>query len=119
MTLGPGAAVVVHLGQPREQVFGVLLFLNAAGLLIRGIAIGSVDDWLRRAAADSADADPDGSWGHLGLSQTFFPMHRVERISLDESSHGLSSIGDRFQERIGRELVDWVLETHGDVLQQP
>ncbi len=117
MTLGPGAAVVVHLGQPREQVFGVVLLMTAAGLLIRGIAIGSVDDWIRHAASQAGEAGPEDSQGHLGLTQTFFPMHRVERISLDESSHGLSSIGDRFEERVGRELIEWVLETHADVLE--
>jgi hypothetical protein len=116
MSLAPGSAVVVHLGQPREQVFGVLLSMNMAGLVLRGIAIGSVDDWIRQATSDAADSGEEGPHAHLGLTQTFFPMHRVERISLDETSHGLPSIGERFQERVGRDLAQWVLETHGDVL---
>lgn len=118
MNLEPGAAVVVHLGQPREQVFGVLLSMNLSGLTLRGIAIGSVDDWIRQATADEADDGEEGPHAHLGLTQTFFPMHRVERISLDEPAHGLASIGERFQDRVGRELIEWVLETHGDSVQR-
>ena len=118
MNLEPGAAVVVHLGQPREQVFGVLLSMNLAGLILRGIAIGSVDDWIRQATADEAQDAGEGPHAHLGLTQTFFPMHRVERISLDEPAHGLPSIGDRFRDRVGRELTGWVLETHGDALER-
>ena len=114
MSLGPGTAVVLHLGQPREQVFGVILSVDTSGVLIRGIAIGSVDDWLRQVAVEQGD--PEMPQGHLGLTQTFFPMHRVERISFDEASHGLPSIAERFRDRLGRDLVDWVAETHRDGL---
>ena len=114
MSLAPGTAVVIHLGQPREQVFGILLSVDASGVLIRGIAIGSVDDWLRQVSYEADD--PEAPQGHLGLTQTFFPMHRIERISFDEPSHGLPSIAERFEQRMGRDMVGWVLENHGDRL---
>lgn len=105
-----GACVVVHLGSPREQVFGVVLSLTPAGIVVRGLALTGVDDWMRALA--SAESPSAG----LGLSTAFYPMHRVDKIVLDEPSWGLPSVQQRFVERLGRDLRAHVEEDLRDVL---
>jgi hypothetical protein len=117
VSLRAGSVVVLHLAQPREQVFGVVLSLGVAGILVRGISVGSVDDWLRHAGREVASEEGESSGGHLALSQTFYPMHRVEKIALDEPSHGIPSVRERFLDRVGLDLIDFVLEHHGDALE--
>ena len=95
-----GSLVILHLGTPREQVFGVVLSLQPAGLVVRGMTLHSVEDWLR-------GLDPQGvSQDGLGPSTTFYPMHRVEKAVLDEPFMGVASIGERFEQRTGLRLVE-------------
>ena len=45
----------------------------------------------------------------MGLSDLFFPMWRVERISRDEASGGVPSLYEQVEQRTGRsvqELID-------------
>jgi hypothetical protein len=94
--IGPGACVVAYLGTPREQIFGVVVALEVSGITMRGITLESVDDWLRELARDRG-----GGQTTFGLSLTFYPMHRVEKIVIDETAHGSESIRERFQRRTG------------------
>lgn len=96
MTIEVGQCVVVYLGNPREQVFGMLTQMTASGVVVRGLLVSSVDDWLRELTPEWAEI----SAGY-GLATTFFPMHRVERISLDEPSYGAPPIHERFRQRTG------------------
>jgi len=106
MSLGidVGSVVVLYLGAPREQVFGVVLSLTPAGVVVRGISVASVDDWLRSFGRD------DGEWmgAGLGLATTFFPMHRIERLSLDEALGGIPPIHERFRDRTGMSVEEFV-----------
>lgn len=99
-----GSVVVLYLGQPREQVFGVVMAMSPAGVVVRGIAVSSVDDWLRSFGQD------EGGWlgAGLGLATTFFPMHRIERMSLDEAVGGIPPIHHRFLERTGMTVEEFV-----------
>lgn len=98
-----GSIVVCYLASPREQVFGLVESLTPAGLVMRGMALASVDDWLR-----SFDEGEDEGASHgLGLSTTFYPMHRVEKVALDESVAGTVPIHVRFEDRTGQSFLGY------------
>jgi hypothetical protein len=92
--------VVVSLQTPREKVWGELLALHPAGVTVRGIDLNSFDDFVRQVL----HPDPD----RVGLPTMFFPMHRVERISLDEPSGSIPSMADLFEQKVGRSLKDYL-----------
>lgn len=104
-----GQCVIVYLGAPREQIFGLLLEMNASGVVLRGLSVGSVDDWLRELSPEWAEA----SAGY-GLATTFYPMHRVEKMTLDEAAYGAVPIHQRFVERTGIDFIEFIRrETEG------
>lgn len=44
----------------------------------------------------------------MGLSTSFFPMHRVERINLDEEVGGIPSCADTFASRVGKDVWSYL-----------
>ncbi len=92
--------VIVSLHSPREKVWGELLALHPAGITIRGIDLNSFDDFVRQVL------HPEGD--RVGLSTVFFPMQRIERISLDEPSGSIPSMADVFEQKVGRTLKDYL-----------
>lgn len=100
--IGPGACVVTYLGTPREQVFGVVIALDAPGITMRGISLESLDDWLRELGRGG------GGQTTFGLSLTFYPMHRVEKVVIDETAHGSESIREKFRRRTGMAFEEYV-----------
>ena len=70
-----GDVVVVHCREPREKVWGLLLQLDGVGVCVRGMDLGSVEDWLCQEAS--------GGERLLGPSTFFLPLHRVQRVDLD------------------------------------
>ena len=46
-----GSLVVIHCANPREKMWGVLQRLDKAGVVIRGLDLESVEDWLRQEKA--------------------------------------------------------------------
>jgi len=101
MSLGVGSCVVLYLAAPREQAFGVVLAMTTSGVVIRGMTLGSVEDWLR-----GLDADAGEELASSSLSTTFYPMHRIEKMSLDEAAHGTPPIHERFARRTGMSFVE-------------
>jgi hypothetical protein len=93
----PGAAIVVVLHTPREKCWGVLSEINAAGVFMRGIDLNAFEDWTW-AIKNNED--------FMGLGDQFFPLWRVERLSRDESSGGVPSMAEQFEQRTGRSLFD-------------
>ncbi len=89
------SAVVVNLQNPKEKFWGVVLSIKASGITIRGIDLNSFDDWSRGVAKGEGD---------MGLSTTFFPIHRVERVTLDESVGSVLSLAETFEARVGRDV---------------
>ncbi len=73
----------------------MLLSIKASGITIRGIDLNSFDDWSRGVAKDD---------GEMGLSTTFFPIHRVERVTLDESIGNVLSLAETFEARVGKDV---------------
>lgn len=96
--LAPSAPVLVYLHTPREKVFGVLLSLEPAGVVVRGIDLAAFEDWTRQEARGEAPG--------LGLVTLFFPMNRVERMERDETVGGLESLAARFRRETGRSLLE-------------
>ena len=100
MRIQGGDAVILVLHSPREKCWGILDEVNAAGVFLRGLDLNSFDDWVRAVSHDEP---------FMGLSDIFFPMWRVERLSRDEASGGVPSLYEQVEQRTGRtvqELID-------------
>ena len=94
-----GSPVVVYLHSPREKMWGVLRELNTAGVFIQGIDLNTFDDWVQMVIRGERN---------IGLTQTFLPMWRVERVSLDESIDDIPSLAAQFFTRVGISLNDYL-----------
>lgn len=101
-TMDIHSIIVVSLHTPKEKVWGELLAINQAGITIRGIDLNSFDHFVR------AINEPDGE--RVGFPTLFFPMNRVERITLDESSGAIPSMAELFNRKIGRSLTDYLAQ---------
>jgi hypothetical protein len=91
-----GSVVIVHCGNPREKMWGVVVRLDSAGVVIRGLDLDSVEDWLRQ---ERLGDDPQ-----MGPTTFFVPMHRVLRIDLDESAGAVEGYADRYEAACGRDV---------------
>jgi hypothetical protein len=98
----PNSIVVVSLHTPKEKIWGVLLSLNPSGVTVRGIDLNSFDHFISQI--NQLDAE------RIGLPTVFFPMTRIERISLDEPSGSIPSMADVFERKIGRSLFDYLAQ---------
>jgi hypothetical protein len=98
--MGPGAIVILHLINPTEKFWGILEELVPAGVILRGLNLGSFDDWLAQAVRGGRQA--------LGLSTMFVPLFRVERMFLDEEVGEVASYRQRFEERTGRSVESYL-----------
>jgi hypothetical protein len=87
------AIVILHLVNPSEKFWGVLLRLDSTGIVIQGINISSFDDWMREVASKDSPS--------LGLATMFVPLFRVERVFLDEQVGEVESYCQRFESRVG------------------
>ncbi|MBI4464224.1 MAG: hypothetical protein HY647_05920 [Acidobacteria bacterium] len=92
--------VIVSLNAPKEKMWGRLMALNAAGITIQGIDLNGFDDWVRQVL----ETEPEV----LTPTTVFYPMHRVERIAQDEPSGSIPSLAQRFLERVGISLLDYL-----------
>jgi hypothetical protein len=90
--LGPGSPVVIVLHTPREKCWGVLEEISPAGIFVRGVDLGAFEDWIRAVSRDEPFHGPNSQ---------FFPMWRVERVTLDQSEPGLPSMVEQAQSRTG------------------
>jgi hypothetical protein len=91
--LGSSDIVIVHLVNPTEKLWGLLESLDPIGVVMRGINLSSFDDWMLQARSQGEPS--------LGLSTTFVPMFRVERIFLDEQVGEVESYRQRFERSVG------------------
>jgi rhomboid protease GluP len=96
----PHSIVVVSLHSPKEKVWGELLDINPSGVTLRGIDLNSFDHFIRQLN------EPDGE--RIGLPTIFFPMNRVERVSLDEPTGSIPSMNELFARKIGRSLTEYL-----------
>ena len=92
--------VIVSLSSPKEKMWGQILLLEAKGVTVRGIDLGSFDDFIRQVIQQEETA--------VGLNTVFFPMHRVERIMVDEPSGSIPSLSQRFHAKIGLTIQEYL-----------
>lgn len=98
--MDPHSIVVAYLHTPKERFWGVLLSLSATGLTLRGMDVGSFDDWTLQVAR--------GDEPSIGLTTLFFPMYRIEKVILDEASGSALSFADQFLARVGRSVKEYL-----------
>ena len=96
-----GSAVIIVLHSPREKNWGILDEISSAGVFLRGLDLNSFDDWLSAVV----HGDP-----FVGFGDLFFPMWRVERISLDESTADIPSLSEQVEGRTGRPVNEFAGE---------
>ena len=94
--------VVISLHSPKEKLWGELLAIHTAGVTLRGIDLNSFDDFVRQVR------DPEGD--RVGLPTVFFPMNRIERISLYEALGSIPSMEDIFFQKTGAHLQEYLAQ---------
>lgn len=94
LSMNVGDPVVVYLQSPKEKVWGILVSLGTAGVVVRCIDLATFDDWMRQEAR--------GDEAYLGLSTVFYPMNRVERMERDQTIGPIISYADRFAREVRR-----------------
>jgi len=97
MKIESGHVVIAILHSPREKLLGVLDEISPAGASLRAIELGYFDDWCRSISAGEQ---------HLSMTDYFFPMWRIERITRDETTAEIPSMSDQFESRTGKRLEE-------------
>jgi hypothetical protein len=92
--------VVVSLASPKEKIWGQLLQLDTKGVTVCGIELNSFDDFVRQIVRRE-----DGT---VGMTQVFYPMHRVQQVALDESCGSIPSLSERFQSLVGLSIQEYL-----------
>jgi hypothetical protein len=98
----PHSIVVLSLHTPKEKLWGELKDISNAGVTVRGIDLGSFDDFVSQVL------HPEGD--RVGLPTLFFPMLRIERIALDEARGSIPSMAELFEKKTGRTLGDYLAQ---------
>src|ERR1700732_3308171 len=98
----PHSIVVVSLHSPKERLWGELMDVSSAGVTLRGIDLGSFDDFVSQVL------HPEGD--RIGLPTLFFPMMRIERIALDEARGSIPALSATFQSKVGRSLQEYLAQ---------
>ena len=98
--LKPNSVVIAHLVNPTEKFWGVLLDLDQAGMVLRGISVSSFDDWMFQVARENKQT--------LGLSTMFVPLFRIERVLMDELVGEVESYRQRFEQQVGHSVESFL-----------
>ena len=89
--------VILHCLAPREKLWGVLIRLDAVGVVMRALDLNSVEDWMAQERL--------GKESMIAPTTLFVPSHRVERIYLDEGNGPVESLGERYRSTCGGDPV--------------
>ena len=89
----PQSIIVVNLQSPNERFFGILLDIRSSGVTVRGVDLSAFDDWMNHINGKE----------ETGVQPTtvFFPLHRIEKIILDEGIGAIPSLADTFRTKVG------------------
>jgi hypothetical protein len=96
--MAPGDPVVLYLHDPKEKIWGMLVSVGVAGVVVRGLDLAVFDDWMRQEARHDEPL--------IGLTTLFYPLHRLERMERDETVGPLLSYADRFFREVGRSVSE-------------
>jgi hypothetical protein len=100
--MDPHSIVVISLHSPREKVWGELLAITPAGITVRGVDLNSFDHFVKQINEPESE--------RIGLPTVFFPITRVERVSLDEPSGAIPSMSEIFARKVGRSLAEYLAQ---------
>jgi len=89
----PNSIVIVNLQSPGERFFGRLIELSIPGITMRGIDLNAFDDWIDHIRRDEENG--------VRPTTVFFPLHRVEKVILDEGIGEIPSLSETFLSRVG------------------
>jgi hypothetical protein len=90
--------VIVNLQAPRERFFGRLFDIATYGVTVRGIDLNAFGDWMDHIThREESGVQP---------TTVFFPIHRIEKIILDEGIGALPSFSDTFLTKVGSAVED-------------
>jgi hypothetical protein len=92
--------VIISLVAPKEKMWGQILLLETKGVTVRGIELDAFDDFIRQINQQEETA--------VGLNTVFFPMHRLERIIVDEPSGSIPSLSQRFHAKVGMTIQEYL-----------
>jgi hypothetical protein len=95
-----GSAAVLYLNDPREKIWGLVVSVSAAGVVLRGLRLDSFEDWMRQEARNEEEL--------LGLVTSFYPLPRIERLEEDRSVGSVVSYSQRFADAVGRSVHEAV-----------
>lgn len=82
---------VIHLHSPKEKYWGLVQRNSPAGVWMTGVDLKSLEEWLQ-CGYGGRDTLPI-------MSTSFFPMYRVEKISLDEAVAEIPSLAETIARR--------------------
>jgi hypothetical protein len=90
--------VIINLQGPRERFFGRLLDMATYGATVRGIDLNAFEDWMDHIThREETGVQP---------TTVFFPIHRIEKIILDEGIGALPSLSDTFLTKVGSSVEE-------------
>ncbi len=92
--------VIVNLGNPQERFVGRLIEIGIAGVTLRGLDLNAFDDWMN----DIATQEESG----VRPTTIFFPLHRIEKMMLDEDIGGIPSLANTFLTKVGASVEDYL-----------
>lgn len=95
-----GSTAVLYLNDPKEKIWGLVVSVSAAGVVMRGLRLDSFEDWMRQEARNDEEL--------LGLVTSFYPLPRIERLEEDRSVGSVVSYAQRFAEAVGRTVQEAV-----------
>jgi hypothetical protein len=92
--------VIISLAAPKEKIWGQLLQIDTQGVTVRGIELNCFDDFVRQIVGREECT--------VGMTQSFYPMHRVERVVLDEPCGSIPSLSERFHNLVGLTIQEYL-----------
>jgi len=96
----PDSLVILKLHSPSERFVGRLIQISDPGITVRGIDLESFEDWINGVASDENS--------RVYPSTVFFPLHRLEKMLLDEDAGEVHSLGATFRDRIGQSIENYL-----------
>jgi hypothetical protein len=92
--------VIVNLHSPSERFVGRLIEIGQPGVTLRGLDLAGFEDWMN----DIVKEEQAG----VCPSTIFFPLHRIDKILLDEDMGGVPSLSNTFLTRIGASINEFL-----------
>jgi len=90
--------VIVNLISPRQRFFGRLMAITTTGVTVRGIDLDAFEDWINNITGQEESG--------VQPTTTFFPLHRVEKMILDEGIGAIPSLSNTFLTKVGSAVAD-------------